>query len=1417
MPPTPENLIINPQTIQIQTPQVQEQIAPQPEYQEAQVSMPAPQQWVGAVDYGFDWAAVGSKGLEVAGKIYESLLQYSQRRRKEYAQDDMNNIQSIAVEKPDPTLNAYGLENFYKSQRSKLKTATRNALKKQGFSEEQIMSMLPENGEPTLNPSDLQLPSSDMENLLQLTRYNTLTDQEFSNSIAKYNNEIFETAYENFLDSGIKQFGAANPDTTPADLVANYAEVRQRLLDATNNKQNREEIAFRAIDQYPITNYLIRSVENVDKKLAVVREKQTQAAFESFWEGEISEDTFINTVLKLQEQKKKDLFAVISSIDPTIDVESTIEQRNKERINEKPDVAFELKTARVSSIDQNIVALSEQIQEETNISKITELQTQQQFLVKQREGLIKDIVENTPKVLLNQSNQSLYLNLNKQYNEQVSASAEEQVKQITSQTVSQNIVRYNALLSEIQQTREQIQDFKSATKTNRVPTKQKFLELNGVSAEEELTKAQRIVYSILPVDDNEKTVLNSLDAAGSMNYLQTLAIKRSLEEAGIYVDNKGNPIFENEAQRLFYNHVLDIKAAGTKNTGVQLEVKNQINQKNQSVTENDSLIRLASGGLGMSQPDVSKVQETAITRVFTEQNPSPTTINAVFKKYARSGALTLAFNLNSKIGQERFMELALQNSEGFDRLDLIRYSHQVTQDALTMGTSNTDRESLLKLSRFLNFATLKIPGGTQQEVGVVTKVNPQVFVNEFEAFENRYQQTLRTLNSGVADKDLISVYQAAVSSYGSGKGLTIGGNKLWDVLNKHPQFQSALELYSEQLGKDFYFDTTQLQYIVENSNDQDDILTPFVIAQVTAPQGSTPEQIVEQAMAIFPMYGNRLGKTIGSDNTIVPIVTKDPHGKLQHRPGDVLSPRLGDSEISVDPVIATSRTYESLQYGKIPNTVYKEGKQYFPETKEEQDKYKITRDNMYQILASAYPGMVSIEEIKQDRTTVDVLDALMDLFDKYPTVEERLKHYDKRLDTWVYQYQADKTRKDAPSVITRSNWLISVLTSDNLTGKHVLELGLNAPSHVGLNRNKEELNILRRFYRLEEFSGTPLRMSDQKYQAELQNPDSVLTNSDGITVAEPGFGEQVILRHPVTQEKINLNLSEKTSFVVGFNKEMEKPFDEEWLKSQEGTVWEWWDIVDNKPLTTLFPTNTNKQYDPTTRLMESIDWDSEVNAFKYTYVSAGQDEVGTVKTTYLMPRRLKKQADNTPKYDTILRNQVYQDQQGTIKIKANESQTRQISPGAVSEKPYIDLISEFEGIKTDAYWDDTGKVWTIGKGTTTYRDGTPVKKGDKISKEEADNLMQDFIDTKIIPKLEETIPTWNEMNPNQQASLISFAYNVGPNFYNRGGFESITKALSSVDNFNQVPEALKKYNKSGGKVLNGLTRRRKAEAALFIK
>jgi len=142
------------------------------------------------------------------------------------------------------------------------------------------------------------------------------------------------------------------------------------------------------------------------------------------------------------------------------------------------------------------------------------------------------------------------------------------------------------------------------------------------------------------------------------------------------------------------------------------------------------------------------------------------------------------------------------------------------------------------------------------------------------------------------------------------------------------------------------------------------------------------------------------------------------------------------------------------------------------------------------------------------------------------------------------------------------------------------------------------------------------------------------------------------------------------------------------------------------------------------------------------------------------------------------------------------------------------LVSGSEGLRTKAYWDETGKVWTIGKGSTTHPDGRPVKQGDAITSEQADQYMEHYVNKTLVPKLQK-IPTWEKMNENQRGALISFGYNVGPNFYGSKGFQTISKCLSCQENLGGVPEALKLYNKSGGKVLRGLQTRREAEGNLW--
>lgn len=150
---------------------------------------------------------------------------------------------------------------------------------------------------------------------------------------------------------------------------------------------------------------------------------------------------------------------------------------------------------------------------------------------------------------------------------------------------------------------------------------------------------------------------------------------------------------------------------------------------------------------------------------------------------------------------------------------------------------------------------------------------------------------------------------------------------------------------------------------------------------------------------------------------------------------------------------------------------------------------------------------------------------------------------------------------------------------------------------------------------------------------------------------------------------------------------------------------------------------------------------------------------------------------------------------------------------------YITL-PDVEGFREEAY-EDTGGIWTIGPGITTFSSGKPVKAGDVVSLEQGMQELQHHIDTKVIPNLSKRIPNWDKMSENQKAALISFSYNAGENFYGSKGFETITDALSDQTKWDKVPDALTLYNKgkdqkTGKKiVLPGLVKRRSNEGRIW--
>jgi len=91
------------------------------------------------------------------------------------------------------------------------------------------------------------------------------------------------------------------------------------------------------------------------------------------------------------------------------------------------------------------------------------------------------------------------------------------------------------------------------------------------------------------------------------------------------------------------------------------------------------------------------------------------------------------------------------------------------------------------------------------------------------------------------------------------------------------------------------------------------------------------------------------------------------------------------------------------------------------------------------------------------------------------------------------------------------------------------------------------------------------------------------------------------------------------------------------------------------------------------------------------------------------------------------------------------------------DKNGIDLLVQVEGLKTKAYKDTVG-VWTIGIGSTFYENGTRIKEGDYLTKEECYHLFE-LTKSKYEKPINDSIKV--PLTQNQFNALFLFCYNIG--------------------------------------------------------
>jgi len=147
----------------------------------------------------------------------------------------------------------------------------------------------------------------------------------------------------------------------------------------------------------------------------------------------------------------------------------------------------------------------------------------------------------------------------------------------------------------------------------------------------------------------------------------------------------------------------------------------------------------------------------------------------------------------------------------------------------------------------------------------------------------------------------------------------------------------------------------------------------------------------------------------------------------------------------------------------------------------------------------------------------------------------------------------------------------------------------------------------------------------------------------------------------------------------------------------------------------------------------------------------------------------------------------------------------------------LKLLEQWEGFEKKLYNDSAG-LPTIGVGHLLTKselssgkiviNGAPVQYDVGLSDQQIlDLLKQDLAPVTQLVTNKVTVP----LDQNQFDALTSFTFNVGGAAFNG----STLLKLLNQGQYHEVPAQLRRWNKSGGKVVQGLTNRRENEVKLW--
>ena len=133
----------------------------------------------------------------------------------------------------------------------------------------------------------------------------------------------------------------------------------------------------------------------------------------------------------------------------------------------------------------------------------------------------------------------------------------------------------------------------------------------------------------------------------------------------------------------------------------------------------------------------------------------------------------------------------------------------------------------------------------------------------------------------------------------------------------------------------------------------------------------------------------------------------------------------------------------------------------------------------------------------------------------------------------------------------------------------------------------------------------------------------------------------------------------------------------------------------------------------------------------------------------------------------------------------------------------VPFITGEEGLRTKAYRD------VIGVPTVCVGETKGVRMGMTFTKAQCEAMLLNRLD-EFGDGIEKCVPSLKQVSPKRYAAHLSLAYNIGTGGYCRSSIARLQNGGKPVE----ACDAFLKFNRAGGRVVAGLTRRRKAEREL---